>query len=207
MTKKGEKEKETNKKKSVEILEISEKETNKKKSVEILEISEKELADYFGVSDRRIRQLAKEEIAIKTKPGNYDLKKSVQNYINFIKTEDDKTIETKGLLEIELQKEKLQHERLKRKKTEMLIHQMQRKLLRVEDVEYIWNKIAVAIKTRISAIPTKAAPILVDVKNVNEVKEILSKQIDDVLIEISMHNINDYEAEMTEMEEELEDNE
>lgn len=191
MTKKGEKEKET----------------NKKKSLEILEISEKELAEYFGVSDRRIRQLSKEEIAIKTKPGSYDLKKSVQNYINFIKIEDDKTIETKGLLEIELQKEKLEHERLKRKKTEMLIQQMQRKLHRAEDVEYIWNKIAIAIKTRISAIPTKAAPILVDIKNVNEVKEILSKQIDDILIEIAMYNINDYDTEMGEMEEDLEDEE
>ncbi|GEM_PF-2375858 len=191
MTKKGEKEKET----------------NKNKSVEILEISEKELAEYFGVSDRRIRQLAKEEIAIKTKPGSYDLKKSVQNYINFIKIEDDKTIETKGLLEIELQKEKLEHERLKRKKTEMLIHQMQRKLHRAEDVEYIWNKIAIAIKARISAIPTKAAPILVDIKNVNEVKEILSKQIDDVLLEIAMYNINDYDTEMVETEEDLKDEE
>lgn len=191
MTKKGEKEKET----------------NKNKSVEILEISEKELAEYFGVSDRRIRQLAKEEIAIKTKPGSYDLKKSVQNYIDFIKIEDDKTIETKGLLEIELQKEKLEHERLKRKKTEMHIHQMQRKLHRAEDVEYIWNKIAIAIKTRISAIPTKAAPILVDIKNVNEVKEILSKQIDDILIEIAMYNINDYDTEMAEMEEDLKDEE
>jgi len=184
-----------------------EKETNKNKSVEILEISEKELAEYFGVSDRRIRQLAKEEIAIKTKPGSYDLKKSVQNYINFIKIEDDKTIETKGLLEIELQKEKLEHERLKRKKTEMLIHQMQRKLHRAEDVEYIWNKIAIAIKARISAIPTKAAPILVDIKNVNEVKEILSKQIDDVLLEIAMYNINDYDTEMVETEEDLKDEE
>ena len=58
----------------------------------IVEVSCIELAEYLGLSDRRIRQLDKEGIVVKSQRGRYDLKASVLGYINSIRQQESKSV-------------------------------------------------------------------------------------------------------------------
>lgn len=167
----------------------------------MLEVTEKELSEYLGLSDRRIRQLFKQGIVIKSERGKYDLKASILTYINFIRDKDNKRDETIEKLKVANEAEKVSHEKLKRRKTELQVLQIEKKLHAQEDVEYFWNTMVLAAKSRITAIPVKVAPLLIGIEDRKEVQSILKREIGDALNEISEYDISKFDAEFEEDEE------
>ena len=165
---------------------------------EIIEVTEHELSEYLNVSDRRIRQLAKDGIAIKVKKGRYDLKQSISNYINFIKSNNKNNNETLEKLKISKQAEELMHEKLKKRKTELLVLQMEKKLHSAEDVESIWNTMIFAAKSKITSIPTKVAPVLVGIEDAKEIQSILRREINDVLNDIANYDVSKFDKDFEE---------
>ena len=85
-----------------------------------IEVTEAELAEYLGLSTRRIRQLFKEGIVIKSQRGKYDLKESVNKYINSLRDREKNKDENLEKLKISKEAESLMHERLKKRKTELV---------------------------------------------------------------------------------------
>jgi phage terminase Nu1 subunit (DNA packaging protein) len=55
------------------------------KSTKVASVSAEELADLFDCSDRLIRQLAEEGIAVRVGRGKYDANASTTRYINHLK--------------------------------------------------------------------------------------------------------------------------
>ena len=161
-------------------------------SDEIVEVTELELSDYFGVSDRRIRQMSKEGIAVKVGRGTYDLKRSVKNYINSLKKGGSE--DPMGKLKLAREAESLTHERLKKRKTELQVLEIEKHLLRTDDVESIWNTMIFAAKSKITTIPTKVAPVLVGIEDAKEIQSILKREIGESLNEISNFNIEDFDS-------------
>lgn len=165
---------------------------------DIVEVTESELSEYLGVSDRRIRQLVNEGIAVKVKRGRFDLKTSVINYINFIKDKDKNKNDNLDKLKIAREAELLTHERLKKRKTELVVEQMEKKLHIQEDVESIWNTMVLAAKSRITSIPTKTAPMLVGIEDAKEIQSILKREINDVLNEIALYDVSKFDKDFEE---------
>lgn len=166
----------------------------------IIEVSEHELAEYLTLSDRRIRQLFKEGIVFKSKPGKYDLKASVKSYINYTKQGQD--VEK---LKTAKEAESLMHERLKKRKTELQVLQIEKKLHAQEDVEYFWNTMVMAAKSRITAIPVKVAPMLVGIEDRKEIQSILKREIGTALNEIADYDISNFDTDYTEESEDEEE--
>jgi len=172
----------------------------------IIEVTEAELSEYLGLSDRRIRVLAKEGIICKTKPARYDLKKSVSGYIDFIK--DTKKEEKQGIDKIKLAREAegLMHDKLKKRKTEIQILQMERELLFAKDVVSMWTDFATMVKSKLLNIPTKLAPQLVGVDDATVIKKAIGAEVAEALNEIADFDINKFEKNLYFDDEEVAEN-
>ena len=168
---------------------------------DIIEVTEAELAEYLGLSGRRIRQLYKEGVVIKSHRGRYDLKGSVQGYLKFIRDRETSKDEKLEQLKISKEAETLMHERLRKRKTELVVQQMERKLHKAEDVEYFWNTMALAVKSRLTAIPVKTAPVLVGLENRKEIQSILKREITDALNEIANYDVSKFDTEFEDEDE------
>lgn len=160
---------------------------------ETIIVNDKELAEYLGISDRRVRQLAKAEegqdpVCVRVGSGNkFDLKRSVKNYIKFKDEVSDK-------LDLAVKSERLKHERLKQRKTQLEVEQMEKKLHKASDVERLWNSIVYGAKTKLLAIPTKIAPQLVAIEDQKEIQVTLRKEIKQALDDITNYDIDQFES-------------
>lgn len=162
---------------------------------DVLEVTEAELAEYLGLSDRRIRQLFKDGIVIKSQRGKYDLKASIQGYLKFLRDKEKNKDEKIETLKLSKEAESLMHERLRKRKTELIVQQMERKLHTAEDVEYFWNTMALAVKSRLTSIPVKVAPQLVGIEDRKEIQSILKREVSDALNEIAEYDVNKFDTE------------
>lgn len=172
-----------------------------------IEVTEKELSEYLGLSDRRIRQLFKQGVVFKSQRGKYDLKASVLGYINHIRQAEKAKDESLEKLKIAKEAESLTHERLKKRKTELQVLQIEKKLHAQEDVEYFWNTMVLAAKSRITSIPVKTAPLLVGIEDRKEIQSILKREINDALNEIADYDVNKFDSDIEDSEDEQEQHE
>lgn len=159
----------------------------------IIEVTEVELAEYLGLSTRRIRQLVKEGVVVKSQRGRYDLKGSVLGYINSIRQQEKQKDVDLEKLKISREAESLMHERLKKRMTELKVHEMEKKLHRSEDVEYFWNSMVLAAKSRLTSIPVKCSPLLAGLEDRKEIQAILKREIADALNELADYDVDNFD--------------
>lgn len=162
---------------------------------DVVEVNEVELSEYLGLSTRRIRQLFKEGVVSKTQRGRYDLKQSVLGYINSIRQAEKRKDADLDKLKISKEAESLMHERLKKRKTELVVLEMEKKLHRSEDVEYFWNAMVLSAKSRLTAIPVKTAPLLVGIEDRKEIQSILKREVAEALNEIANYDVDKFDME------------
>lgn len=160
---------------------------------ELVEVTEVELAEYLGLSTRRIRQLNTEGVVIKSQRGRYDLKASVLGYINSIRQPENKKDLDLEKLNMAKAAESLTHERLKKRITELKVQEMEKKLHRAEDVEYFWNAIIISAKSRLTSIPVKCAPLLVGIEDRKEIQAILKREVADALNELAEYDVENFD--------------
>ena len=138
------------------------------------------IAKLLKLSERRIQQLAKEGVIPKAERGKYDLIGSVQGYIDYLKAKvgGDFTAE-----EVLKNKNKL----LKAKAELAEIEKMKAtsELIPQEEVKSSWLELVHKLKQKLLSIPNKVSPILVNIKNTNEIKLILQDKIYEALYEIA----------------------
>lgn len=161
---------------------------------DIVEVNEVELSEYLGLSTRRIRQLVTEGVVVKSQRGRYDLKASVLGYVNSIRQAEKNKDNNLEKLKIAREAESLTHERLKKRKTELEVLNLEKKMHRSEDVEYFWNAMILAAKSRITAIPVKCAPLLVGLEDRKEIQTILKREVSEALNELANYDIDSFES-------------
>ena len=159
-----------------------------------VEVTEVELAEYLGLSTRRIRQLFKEGVVIKSQRGRYDLKGSVLGYINSLRQQEKKMDSSLEKLKISKEATSLQHEQLKKRKTELQVRELEKKLHKAEDVEYYWNSMVLAAKSRLTAIPVKCAPVLVGIEDRKEIQSILKREVAEALNELADYDVDSFDV-------------
>lgn len=169
--------------------------------VESLTVSAAVLGDTFGVSDRRIRQMAEEGIISRVAKGRYNYKESVKNYILSLKLAVDASTSENPDGELDFNEEKALHERVKRHIAELKYQTMKGELHKAEDVQKVMVDMLTAFKTRILNIPAKVSPILANRSEIGYIKDVLTKEVLEALNELK-----DYDPKMFYSDEYVEDN-
>jgi phage terminase Nu1 subunit (DNA packaging protein) len=142
-----------------------------------------EISEIFGLSDRRVQQLVKEGALVKVSRGKYDLKASVQRYIEYIKEQAEKTEE-----ELDQTREKTLLIRANRQKVELELQIMRGELHRSEDVRRVMNDMLGAFRARVLAIPSKVAPRLIAQTNAAVIQNIIKNEVYEALQELSEYD-------------------
>tara|TARA_Y100000593_G_scaffold90323_1_gene176487 strand:+ start:184 stop:705 length:522 start_codon:yes stop_codon:yes gene_type:complete len=138
------------------------------------------IAKLLKLTPRRVQQLAKDGIIPKAERGKYDLINSVHGYIDFLKAKagGEFTIE-----EVNKNKNKLIKARAELAEIEKM--KATSELIPQEEVKRTWLELIYKVKQKLLAIPNKVAPIVITIKNANEIKLILQDKIYEALYEIT----------------------
>ncbi|MBE1306022.1 hypothetical protein G4W71_18630 [Clostridium botulinum] len=166
-------------------------ESKKIENVDSVTVSSSVLADIFGLTERRVRQLAEEGIIVKIKRGRYDLSSSVRNYIIHLKTNNDLK-EDKTDKEIDYDMEHALLERARREKVELELAAMRGQMHNSEDVERVMNDMLSNFRSKLLALPTKASPMLIARDDIGTIQEILHNKMLEVLNELSDYDPEEF---------------
>lgn len=151
--------------------------------IDSLTVSAAVLGNIFGVTDRRIRQMAEEGIITRVSKGRYNLVESLKNYILSLKLAVDSNNEENPDGELDIDEEKALHERVKRHISELKLQTMKGELHKAEDVEAVMSDMLSAFKTRMMNIPSKVAPVLEE-RDAGYIKEKLTTEVTEALNEL-----------------------
>ena len=146
------------------------------------------LEKIIGVSDRRIRQLAEENIIIRAAKGRYKLMDSITNYILTLKVQMEANNAESVDGEIDLEEEKAIHERVKRHISELKLQTMRGELHKSEDVERVMMDMLASVRAKLLSMPTKLAPILVSRSEIDFVRNTINREVMEALNELKDYN-------------------
>ena len=154
--------------------------------------SSETIGKIFGISERRVQQLACEGIlpVVQTRPYKFELLPTVQTYIKYLsnlaynkekKVGDNKVAES----------EKLRAEAdLKKSKAEIVniqLRELQGKMHRSEDVEAMTNDLVYAVRGLILALPGRLAMDVVQAATPNEASALIRAECYKILNELSAY--------------------
>lgn len=142
-------------------------------------VTTSEISEIFGISPRRIQQLAKEGVFVRASHGKFDLSASVKSFVEY-QVEREKTEE-----ELDKATEEALWTRARRQKTELELQIMRGELHRSEDVKRVMNDMLGAFRAKILSIPSKFAPQIVGKTEIPPVKDVLKKGVHEALEELS----------------------
>lgn len=136
------------------------------------------VADWLGISERRVRQLKDEGILVEKTPGFYDLKPSVARYIDYLRGKN-----SGGAINYTDERAKLV--RAKREGQELELERARGNLHTSEDIEAALTAMLLNFKNRMLTIPAKLAPQLCKLTEQASTFDLLKDAIDEGLSELS----------------------
>jgi phage terminase Nu1 subunit (DNA packaging protein) len=148
------------------------------------------IAKLFGVTERRVQQLAQDGIipAVQTRPYKFDLLPTVQAYIKYLSDKANGR-EQKSVDNVQAEADKLRAEAdLKRHKAdiaEMQLKELEGKMHRSEDVEAMTNDLVYTIRSMIMAIPGRLAMDVAKAANAAEASALMRNECAKILTELS----------------------
>lgn len=148
------------------------------------------IAKLFGVTDRRVQQLAKEGVipAAQTRPYKFDLLPTVQAYIRHLSAKANGK-EQKSADTVQAEADKLRAEAdLKQSKAriaELQLKELEGKMHRSEDVESMTNDLVYTIRAMIMALPGRLAMDVTRATNANEAEVLMRSECYKILEELA----------------------
>lgn len=138
------------------------------------------MAQWCGLTERRIRQLRDEGVIQEERPGLYDLQATVLRYIKYLGGTGKESLQTERM--------KLTAE--KRKSAEMDNELRMGTLHRTEDIELGITTLCLNLRSRLLAMPAKLSPELVAAGGDQEaIFDILKAAMDEALEELSDYHV------------------
>lgn len=143
-----------------------------------------EISEILGVSKRRIQQFADEGALVRLNRGYYDLPASITKFIEY------QVAKNMPSDEIDKDVEQALWTRAKKEKTQLEVQIIKGELHRSEDVKRIMNDMLMAFRQRSLSLPTKVAPQLIMVEDIQAIKDILKIAIIELLTELKDYDPN-----------------
>lgn len=128
----------------------------------------KAVGEWLGITDRQVRNLRDQGVLSEVRPGVFDMKVCVRQYLNF------KTGGKDG--QARLAAARAEREETRGKIEKMRMEEAQGDLHRTEDVERALKTIFANFKNRLETIPTKYASTMAQLTDPAEAHDILQKQ-------------------------------
>lgn len=154
-------------------------------------VNQKELAQCLGITSRRVRALRAEGLfQTPQNSRSYPLETCVQEYIEYkVNAELGR-----GAL---ISKEKVQaeHEEIKKQISLLKLRRLRRELHEAADVEYYLSDMLTRFKNRLLSLPPRLAMEVSGVKDLNQVIQVIQKNLLDTLEELSDYNPEDIDQE------------
>ena len=144
----------------------------------------KELAKVIGLSERHLQRLSQEGIIKKNDKGKYLLYESIRSYINYLKEIES----TPQQLQEEKLKNEIEYLKTRDRKENIKIKILEADLHEASDVKRVMNKIISGFKGQLQTIPYKLAPLVIGIDNLGEIQEIITNNINSVLLELSEYD-------------------
>ena len=148
------------------------------------------IAKLFGVTERRVQQLAKEGIipAAKQRPYQFDLLPTVQAYIKYLSDKANGK-EEKGAETVKAENDKLRAEadlkQSKAKIAEMQLKELEGTMHRSEDVEAMTSDLVYTVRSMVMALPGRLAMDVVQAGTAAEASAIIRSECYKILDELA----------------------
>ena len=148
------------------------------------------IARLFGVTDRRVQQLAKEGIipAAQTRPYKFDLLPTVQAYIRYLSEKangrEEKSTDTKKA-EADKLRADADLKQYKAKMAELQYNELDGTMHRSEDVEAMTNDLVYSVRSALMALPGRLAMDVVRAESAAEASEIIRSECYKILEELA----------------------
>ena len=134
----------------------------------------KAVAQWLGLTERRIRQMRDAGIIREAKPGLYDMKPTVQAYLAYLRNNTG-----------DLNQQRAELTKAKKELAELELGERKGNLHRTEDVEQALTTMLMNFRTKIMSMPAKLAKTVAGMSESAEIYDLLKKETDEALDELS----------------------
>ena len=158
-----------------------------------ISLTKKELATVAGYTYRRLYDIDRDlpegkKLFVKSEDGKYDLAIFVQKWVEYnVANEVSDDWQDLDLV-------KAKHEVVKTQKTELEVARMRGQLIDVTDVRRLWGDIANTVMQNLIHLPSKIAPMVQMMDNVELIASIIDEEIRKILEEIAETPLPEYAA-------------
>ncbi|PCJ17475.1 MAG: hypothetical protein COB02_13730 [Candidatus Cloacimonadota bacterium] len=152
--------------------------------------TQKESAEHIDINDRHLRRLQKSGVLPVSKgKGGLNLDQVRMSYISYLRglSQNSKNADTS------LEKEKTRLTKAQANKVEFEYEILEGKYLSEESVRDVWSVIFSNVKSKILSLPTKASKKVLGFDNLEEIEEILTKEVYEILEELKEYKKEDYQ--------------
>ena len=163
------------------------------------EITLSDLAKLFGLTERRVQQLAEDEIAERISRGKYKFIPSLKNYIESLKSaygeieDEDGNIKQVDLNELKIKKQiglidiQTRDRKLKYRKTKGELYE-------AKDVENVWARNIGICKAKLINIAPRLAPILKGEEDSKIIEQKIDFEVTQALESMADINVDDFKS-------------
>lgn len=156
-------------------------------------MTKKELANIAGYTYRRLYDIDRnlpegKKLFVESEDGKYDLAIFVQKWVEY-----NIANETKGSPP-DLDEIKAKHEAIKAEKTQLEVDKMRGQLIDVQDARRLWGDIANTVTQSLTHLPSKIAPMVHMMDNIEAIASVIDEEIRKILNEIADTPLPDYAA-------------
>ena len=151
--------------------------------------SKKTIAELFGITERRVEQLAQKKIIPKAGKGLFDLGPTVQAYVRYLHGIANGAIsaDTSEINQRLLQAQAEERE-AKANMAKMELSVMQGRLHEAEHVKKIMADMIIACRSRFLAIPSRASTVLLSMTEPADIAEYLQGLVYEALIALAEYD-------------------
>ena len=146
-------------------------------------MTKKDLAQVAGYSYRRLHDIDlqlpnNEKLFVRCEDGKYNLTLFVQRWVQY-------NVEATHGDDRSLDEVKAIHERVKTRKTELEVAKMEGALVDVQQIRRLWADIANTVMQAMLRLPSKIAPQIMMIENVESITDMIDRELRDVLTQIA----------------------
>ena len=150
----------------------------------------KTIAKLLNLTERRVQQLARDNIIPKPDKGKYDLVGCVQGYIGYLQARAfGKETNT-----VDMHIERGRLLKLQADKAQMELDLMRAKLISADEAEELWASLIATFRTRMLSMPTRAAHLVLHLKEFYAIEQSLRDLVCDALTELARYETSQHSS-------------
>lgn len=158
------------------------------KGINQVTTTQTQMARALKISQQRVSQMAKDGTLPVDETGALLLVDGLRKYYQ---------VTVSGLEEIDLEKERALHEKVKREIAELKLDKMKKNAYSARVVEYVMTAMAANLRTQLLGLPSKLAPML-EGKSKEEIYTAMTKEIEEKLSELAAYSPDLFDEEVDE---------